>query len=99
MLVVGRRSGEGRGAVTSTTAAAPRFLASERAKYRRMPRRPGAVSGPPEEARGIMAKAKDPICGMMVDPERAAAKSERDGQVVYFCSVACKTKFDSSRGR
>jgi len=46
-----------------------------------------------------MAKAKDPICGMMVDPERAAAKSEREGVTVYFCSTACQRKFEASRGR
>ena len=37
----------------------------------------------------------DPICGMSVDPERAAATSERDGKTYYFCSQFCKEKFDS----
>jgi Cu+-exporting ATPase len=46
-----------------------------------------------------MAKAKDPVCGMMVDPERAAAKSQRDGLVVYFCSTACQKKFEATRDR
>ncbi|HJQ35698.1 MAG TPA: heavy metal-binding domain-containing protein, partial [Thermoanaerobaculia bacterium] len=37
----------------------------------------------------------DPICGMTVDPARAAGSSVRDGQTYYFCSTHCKHKFDS----
>jgi Cu+-exporting ATPase len=37
----------------------------------------------------------DPICGMTVTPETAAAKYEQDGETVYFCSVGCKNKFVS----
>ena len=40
----------------------------------------------------------DPICGMTVDPERAAGMSERGGQTYYFCSKGCKAKFDASEG-
>jgi len=40
----------------------------------------------------------DPICGMTVDPARAAATSQRDGEIVYFCSQGCKTKYDANRG-
>jgi Cu+-exporting ATPase len=39
----------------------------------------------------------DPICGMTVDPTRAAGSSVRDGQTYYFCSTHCKAKFDSER--
>jgi Cu+-exporting ATPase len=38
----------------------------------------------------------DPICGMTVDPARAAGTSERDGVRYYFCSPGCKEKFDSA---
>jgi len=38
---------------------------------------------------------KDPICGMMVDEKKANYKSEHEGKTFYFCSAACKTKFDS----
>lgn len=38
----------------------------------------------------------DPVCGMTVDPARAAGMSERDGARYYFCSTGCKTKFDAS---
>ncbi|HEY0050602.1 MAG TPA: heavy metal translocating P-type ATPase [Pyrinomonadaceae bacterium] len=37
----------------------------------------------------------DPICGMTVKPETAAAEYEHDGEMVYFCSAGCKTKFVS----
>lgn len=37
---------------------------------------------------------KDPVCGMMVDEEKAAAKSEHMGQTFYFCSQGCKVAFD-----
>jgi P-type Cu+ transporter len=40
-----------------------------------------------------MAQAKDPVCGMMVDTEKAAARGSYGGQMVYFCSTACQTKY------
>ncbi|HET7293390.1 MAG TPA: cupredoxin domain-containing protein [Vicinamibacteria bacterium] len=51
---------------------------------------PRADSGPTPEPGQI-----DPICGMTVRPERAAATSVRDGGTVYFCSVGCKERFDA----
>jgi YHS domain-containing protein len=38
---------------------------------------------------------KDPVCGMMVEPEGAAATSEHEGKTYYFCSADCKEEFDS----
>jgi YHS domain-containing protein len=38
--------------------------------------------------------AKDPVCGMDVDPKTATAKSEYEGQTYYFCSTGCKQSFD-----
>ena len=43
--------------------------------------------------------AKDPVCGMEVDPKKAAAQSNYQGQMVYFCAVDCKVKFDADPGR
>ncbi|MCI0546313.1 MAG: YHS domain-containing protein [Candidatus Rokubacteria bacterium] len=37
----------------------------------------------------------DPVCGMEVNPASAEAQSEYEGQVFYFCSKACKQKFDA----
>ncbi|MBV8519233.1 MAG: heavy metal translocating P-type ATPase [Acidobacteria bacterium] len=39
---------------------------------------------------------RDPVCGMTVDPARAAGSSEYDGQTFYFCSRGCKQKFDAN---
>ena len=38
----------------------------------------------------------DPVCGMTVDPARAAGVSERDGVRYYFCSPGCKQRFDAA---
>jgi P-type Cu+ transporter len=37
--------------------------------------------------------ARDPVCGMQVDPARAAAKLEHSGKTFYFCSAGCGKKF------
>ena len=37
----------------------------------------------------------DPVCGMEVDTEAAAAVSEYNGTTYYFCSVGCKEAFDA----
>jgi Cu+-exporting ATPase len=39
---------------------------------------------------------RDPACGMDIDVNSAAAKSDYKGQTYYFCSVGCKTKFDAA---
>ncbi len=39
---------------------------------------------------------KDLICGMDIDPETAAGKSEYGGKTYYFCAVGCKTEFDGN---
>jgi YHS domain-containing protein len=36
----------------------------------------------------------DPVCGMHVEPEQAAAESEYQGQIYYFCCADCKRLFD-----
>jgi YHS domain-containing protein len=38
--------------------------------------------------------AKDPVCGMDVDPKTAAGQSQYQGQTYYFCSTGCKREFD-----
>jgi P-type Cu+ transporter len=39
---------------------------------------------------------KDPVCGMQVDPTKAAGTSDYQGTTYVFCSAACKRKFDSN---
>ena len=37
---------------------------------------------------------RDPVCGMDIDTQDAAAKSQHQGRTYYFCSESCKEKFD-----
>ena len=37
--------------------------------------------------------AKDPVCGMDVDPATATQKSEYQGQTYYFCMEGCANAF------
>jgi len=39
---------------------------------------------------------RDVVCGMQVDPVKAAATSEFNGKKYYFCCKGCKTKFDAT---
>ncbi len=37
--------------------------------------------------------AKDPVCGMMVDPKTTSHHASHDGEDYHFCSAGCRTKF------
>ena len=39
---------------------------------------------------------KDVVCGMQIDPAKAAGSSEYQGKKYYFCSSGCKAKFDAN---
>ncbi|MBV9079923.1 MAG: YHS domain-containing protein [Elusimicrobia bacterium] len=38
---------------------------------------------------------QDVVCGLEVNEEDAAAKSQYDGRTFYFCSEGCKRRFDA----
>lgn len=40
--------------------------------------------------------ARDPVCGMEVDPQRAAGASVHEGKTYYFCSASCRDKFEQA---
>ena len=40
----------------------------------------------------------DPVCGMEVTPETAAAAWEHEGTTYYFCSVGCMERFREGPG-
>lgn len=42
------------------------------------------------------ALAKDPVCGMSVDPATAAATREYNGTAYYFCNPGCAAKFEQN---
>lgn len=39
---------------------------------------------------------KDPVCGMDVDPEKAAGASVHGGKTYYFCSTSCRDQFEQA---
>jgi Cu+-exporting ATPase len=41
----------------------------------------------------------DVVCGMQVDPAKAAGSSVHAGRTYYFCSRGCKAKFDAAPDR
>jgi P-type Cu+ transporter len=45
---------------------------------------------------GESAMAKDPVCGMQVDEQKAAGQSVYKGKTYYFCNLGCKAKFDKN---
>jgi Cu+-exporting ATPase len=52
---------------------------------------------PPQASHGSggcdTAKAKDPVCGMTVDPATAKHRAEHNGTGYFFCCNGCRTKF------
>jgi YHS domain-containing protein len=48
----------------------------------------------------LAAAAKDPVCGMDVEPSKTPAnrKLAIDGKIYYFCSDHCKQQFEKQRG-
>ena len=37
---------------------------------------------------------KDVVCGMQVDPAKAAGTSQYNGKTYYFCAPGCKRSFE-----
>ncbi|MGQ9634659.1 MAG: YHS domain-containing protein [Bryobacteraceae bacterium] len=56
----------------------------------------GQSGAPQKKQEQVAAKVIDPVCGMQIDPAKAAGKSEYKGQTFYFCSDHCKRKFDAA---
>ena len=52
-----------------------------------------AQSHPGNLAESSNPLAKDPVCGMSIDPDLTAHHAAHDGQDYHFCSVGCRTKF------
>src|ERR1700737_2635650 len=39
---------------------------------------------------------RDPVCGMIVEPNKAAAKVEHGGKTYYFCAPGCAKRFQQA---
>jgi Cu+-exporting ATPase len=48
---------------------------------------------------GSTPKHKDPVCGMTVDPGKAAGRAEHGGETFYFCSGRCAERFSKEPGK
>lgn len=59
----------------------------------------GRVTFEPAQEEQPRIRTRDPVCGMDVDPTGAAAHSEYRAVPYYFCTVACKRKFDADPTR
>jgi Cu+-exporting ATPase len=52
-----------------------------------------------QQIREVTVKEKmerDPVCGMTVDPSKAAAKVEHGGKTYYFCAPGCAKRFQQA---
>src|SRR5437016_3750528 len=70
------------------------------------PTRKGASIDPPAHGHhgatrppSSSAAEKDPVCGMNVDPAKAAARHEHAGRTYVFCCEGCRTKFAADPDR
>lgn len=48
---------------------------------------------------GAGALARDPVCGMSVDPEAAKYTTTHEGEAYYFCNPKCLAKFEDDPER
>lgn len=47
----------------------------------------------------VRAFVRDPVCGMQINQQQAAAKRGHLGRTFYFCSPACAQEFDADPHR
>ncbi len=43
-----------------------------------------------------LSMERDVVCGMQVEPAKAAGTSGYNGKTYYFCSNSCKARFDAN---
>lgn len=49
--------------------------------------------------KAVLGPERDPVCGMTVEPARAAGSVEHAGRTYYFCSRSCADRFRADPGR
>jgi Cu+-exporting ATPase len=47
----------------------------------------------------VAGGAKDPVCGMTVDPQKTPHRAAQSGIDYFFCSSGCRTKFEADPSR
>jgi Cu+-exporting ATPase len=59
-----------------------------------------ALSAHDQASHLVLAEmAKDPVCGMNVDPAKASHHIDFEGKAFHFCSAGCRAKFDADPER
>src|SRR5467141_899721 len=48
---------------------------------------------------GAQARARDPVCGMSVDPATSKHRFDHRGETFHFCSAGCRAKFVADPGK
>jgi Cu+-exporting ATPase len=59
-------------------------------------RKPDKDSGSPGRAAFVRTGVVDPVCGMNVDPAKAASTASHGGKTYYFCCQGCAEKFQAA---
>ena len=72
---------------------AQKFSANPRKYLQAKPPAGLVVLGMPAATESRKAKAKDPVCGMDVDPATAKFRTSHSGKSYYFCCSSCLEKF------
>jgi putative ABC transport system ATP-binding protein len=47
--------------------------------------------------KALQALVRDPVCGMLLDPQQAPARLDEEGQILYFCSRGCREQYEQER--
>jgi Cu+-exporting ATPase len=69
---------------------------SDPGKYLSPTYKPGGMQHDAPTQMGAVCKIeRDPVCGMSVDPAKAAASIEHDGKLYQFCCKGCAEKFQA----
>ncbi len=50
---------------------------------------------PSSDPAPAVPKARDPVCGMTVDPATTKHRAEHGGKAYFFCCAGCRTKFEA----
>jgi len=45
----------------------------------------------------LASLVRDPVCGMLLDPDEAPARLESGGESIYFCSRGCQTQYEEEQ--
>jgi xanthine dehydrogenase accessory factor len=55
----------------------------------------GLPAAEPPSSTSAVHDAVDPVCGMLVKVSTARQRSMHDGRTYYFCSAACRSRFEA----